>query len=103
MLRVYERNTIASPEFKTLTTNGVAFDYTEADEKVVFIVNAASSGTITVVKGNGLQGVADITLNVPEGISVFTLDSMLFKNDSGTNKNKVVIKGTAKVAVVALP
>lgn len=107
-MRLYNRNEIAALTFTALSTDGVAFEYNEADEKTVFIVKntASADGVITVVKGNGLQGVADITLTaVKSGESIFTLDSMLFKNGSGTNKGKVVLKGadTLKVAVIALP
>lgn len=107
-MRLYNRNEIAALTFTALSTDGVAFEYNEADEKTVFIVKntASADGTITVVKGNGLQGVADITLTaVKSAESIFTLDSMLFKNGSGTNKGKVVLKGAAtlSVAVIALP
>lgn len=107
-MRLYRRNEVGALEFKALSTTGVAFDYKEADEKTVFVAknSASSDGTITVVQGNGLQGVTDITLTVPaSGEAVFTLDSMLFKNGSGDNKGKVVLKGatTLSVAVIALP
>lgn len=107
-MRLYNRNEIAALTFTALSTDGVAFEYNEADEKTVFIVKntASADGVITVVKGNGLQGVADITLTaVKSGESIFTLDSMLFKNGSGENKGKVVLKGAAtlSVAVIALP
>lgn len=108
-MRLYRRNEVGALDFKALSTNGVAFDYKEADEKTVFVAknsDASNAGTITVVQGNGLQGVTDIELTVPKsGEVVFTLDSMLFKNGSGDNKGKVVLKGatTLSVAVIALP
>lgn len=116
-MRLYRRNEVGALTFTALSTTGVAFDYKEADEKTVFVAknSAASDGTITVVQGNGLQGVTDITLTVPaSGEVVFTLDSMLFKNHSGKLgtgasavdlKGKVVLKGatTLSVAVIALP
>lgn len=107
-MRLYRRNEVGALTFTALSTTGVAFDYKEADEKTVFVAknSASSAGTITVLKGNGLQGVTDITLTVPaNGEAVFTLDSMLFKNGSGANKGKVVLSGatTLSVAVIALP
>ena len=107
-MRLYSRNEVGELAFTALSTTGVAFDYKEADEKTVFVVKngASSEGTITVVKGNGIQGVTDIELKVGANKeAVFTLDSMLFKNGSGDNKGKVVLKGatTLSVAVIALP
>lgn len=117
-MRLYRRNEVGALTFTALSTTGVAFDYSESDEKTVFVAknaDTANAGTITVVQGNGLQGVTDITLTVPKsGEVVFTLDSMLFKNNSGKLgtgatavdlKGKVVLKGAAtlSVAVIALP
>lgn len=114
MERIYKRNEAKSLTFTALATTGVAFECNQADEKTVFVAknsDTSNAGTITVVKGNGLQGVADIEISVPKsGEVIFTLDSMFFKNASGTLnetdlKGKIVLKGatTLSVAVIALP
>ena len=35
-MRLYRRNEVGALEFKALSTTGVAFDYSESDEKTVF-------------------------------------------------------------------
>jgi hypothetical protein len=90
-------------------TDGLEFVMDESDEKyVVLIQNTDSSNdeTVTIKKGNGIQGVADYTAKVGKGETVaISLDSGAYKNVSGDDKGKVVITGTAdvEVAVVVLP
>ena len=104
MKRILDRNVAELVTLTALSTTGVAFDCTEADDRTVYIATAEGTTTITVVAG-GPQGVADYTIDLKAGTNVFTLDSMLFKHEHGTNKGKVVIKGatTIKVGVIALP
>lgn len=104
MKRILDRNVAELVTLTALSTSGVTFDCTEADDRTVYIATAEGNGTITVVAG-GPQGVADYTIDLKAGTNVFTLDSMLFKHEHGTNKGKVVIKGatTIKVGVIALP
>ena len=100
-MRLYQRNEAGVLDFETLTTEGVAFDYNEADEKTVFV--AKGSGNVTVVAG-GPQGTSDCVITLTGSESVFTLDSLLFKHGNGANKGKVVLKGSnIEVAVIALP
>ena len=99
------RNNIATPALTALTANtDKAIDWSENDQKMILVISASSATTLTVKAGNGIQGVADLTLTVPEGVSLVKLESGRFKNVSGTNKGKVVVKsaGTPKVGVVAL-
>ena len=106
-MRLYKRNEITGAVTGTaLSAAGVSIDFQEgADEKSAFIVNATATDTITVVAGEGSINENNITLTVPNGISVFTLDSAFFMNAKGANKGKVTLKGanTTKVAVVVLP
>ena len=104
-MEVTMRNNIATPALTTLTANtDKAIDWSENDQKMILVISASSATTLTVKAGNGIQGVADLTLTVPEGVSLVKLESGRFKNVSGTNKGKVVVKsaGTPKVGVVAL-
>jgi hypothetical protein len=81
-----------------------AIEWKESDEKMTLVINASSATTLTVKAGNSIQGVNDLTLTVPVGISLVKLESGRFKNVSGTNKGKIVVKsaGTPSVGVVAL-
>lgn len=104
-MEVTMRNNIATPALTALTANtDKAIDWSENDQKMILVISASSATTLTVKAGNGIQGVADLTLAVPEGVSLVKLESGRFKNVSGTNKGKVVVKsaGTPKVGVVAL-
>jgi len=104
-MEVTMRNNIATPALTALTANtDKAIDWSENDQKMILVISASSATTLTVKAGNGIQGVADLTLTVPEGVSLVKLESGRFKNVSGTNKGKVVVKsaGTPKVGVVAL-
>ena len=104
-MEVTMRNNIATPALTALTANtDKAIDWSENDQKMILVISASSATTLTVKAGNGIQGVADLTLTVPEGVSRVKLESGRFKNVSGTNKGKVVVKsaGTPKVGVVAL-
>ena len=106
-MRLYRRNEITEAIVGTaLSADGVHIDFQAgADEKTAFIVNATAVDTITVVAGEGSINENNITLAVPKGISVFTLDSAFFMNAKGANKGKVTLKGlaTTTVAPVVLP
>lgn len=105
-MRLYRRNEISGAATATgLADTAKYFEFEGADEKTAFIVNASATDTITVIAGEGTANVNNITLSVPIGISVFTLDSAFFMNATGTNKGKVGLKGksTTSVSVVVLP
>lgn len=104
---VIMRNNLANVELAALTANTEkTLDWNENDAKMVLVIhNTGSSATdLTVKAGNGIQGVADLVLSVPAGVSLVKLESGRFKFVSGTNKGKIVVKstGTPKVGVVAL-
>ena len=93
-MAVTMRNNIATPAMETLTADtDKSIVWSENDAKMVLVVNNATTdeATLTVKAGNGIQGVCDITLEVPVGISLVKLESGRFKNVSGANKGKIVI------------
>ena len=99
------RNTIAAVTLEALVANTAkAIDWNEKDEHTVLVINAAAQTDLTVKAGNGIQGVTDLVLTVPKGVSLVKLESGRFKNVSGTNKGKVIVvsTGTPSVGVVAL-
>ena len=99
------RNTIAAVTLEALTANTAkAITWNEKDEHTVLVINAAAQTDLTVKAGNGIQGVTDLVLTVPKGVSLVKLESGRFKNVSGTNKGKVIVvsTGTPSIGVVAL-
>ena len=99
------RNTLAAVALEALTASTAkALDWNEKDEHTVLVINAAAQTDLTVKAGNGIQGVTDLVLTVPKGISLVKLESGRFKNVSGANKGKVIVvsTGTPSVGVVAL-
>lgn len=99
------RNTIAEVTLEALTANTAkAIGWNEKDEHTVLVINAAAQTDLTVKAGNGIQGVTDLVLTVPKGVSLVKLESGRFKNVSGANKGKVIVvsTGTPSVGVVAL-
>lgn len=104
-MKLTMRNDIATPELTALTANTEkAIEWSENDDKMILVVNAANATTLTVKAGNGIQGVCDLTLNVPVGVSLVKLESGRFKFVTGENKGKIVVvsAGTPKVGVAAL-
>lgn len=103
-----ERHTIKPIEFTALTADGITLDYQGVDENCVLIfTGTADDDTITVLKGDHIQGVADVTLETgisADGYGVVALPAMEFKNVSGDNKGCIVIKGktTTSVALVEI-
>ena len=99
------RNTIAAVTLEALTANTAkAITWNEKDEHTVLVINAATQTNLTVKAGNGIQGVTDLVLTVPQGVILVKLESGRFKNVSGANKGKVIVvsTGTPSVGVVAL-
>lgn len=82
-----------------LTSAGTAIPFNGVDENTLFIFDTA--GSVTFVKGDHIQGVNDLTITVPK-YGAIAIPSMEFKNVSGANKGKVVIKGSGNVAVVEI-
>lgn len=99
------RNTIAAVTLEALTASTAkAIDWSEKDEHTVLVINASAQTDLTVKAGNGIQGVTDLVLTIPQGVSLVKLESGRFKNVSGANKGKVIVvsTGTPSVGVVAL-
>lgn len=99
------RNTIEKVTLTALTANTeTAIPWNESDEKMILVINAANATTLTVKAGNGIQGVADLTLTVAQGVSLVKLESGFYKNVTGTNKGKIVVvsPGTPSVGTAAM-
>ena len=86
-------------------TSGAEFAAGKDYKTLLLIVNDGSgTASLTIHHGNGLQGVADLTVSLSAGqFTIITLDSGRFKNVSGDDKGKVLLSGTAKVAVFEGP
>ncbi len=99
------RNTVAEVTLEALTENTErAIAWSEKDEHTVLVIRASAATDLTVKAGNGIQGVTDLALTVPAGVSLVKLESGRFKNVSGDNKGKIVVlsTGTPDVGVVAI-
>ena len=99
------RNEIVTPELIKLTAStDTAIPFDGRDDQMVVAISASATCKLTVKAGNHIQGVADMTLDVPVGVSLIKLDSGRFINVSGANKGKIVINstGTPSVGVAAL-
>ena len=106
-MNITMRNEIVKAELTALTANTAkAIEWKENDNKMILVVQNSGSAatTLTVKAGNGIQGVADLTLTVPVGVNLVKLESGRFKNVSGENKGKIVVvsPGTPSVGVVAI-
>lgn len=69
------------------------------DEHTFFIATASSATTLEIQAGDGYAAVNPETISVPAGTCVFTIDSARFKNLSGDNKGKVLIKAGGAVSL----
>lgn len=106
-MEVVMRNNIANVALTALTAGtAAALEFSESDDKIVLVVqNSEDDATdLTVKAGNGIQGVCDLVLSVPTGVSLLKLESGRFKNVTGENKGKIVVvsTGTPSVGIVAL-
>ena len=104
-MNVTVRNELSTVTLTKLTAaTDTPIEWAESDENMVLVINASTETVLTVRAGNGIQGMADLTLNVPIGVSLLKLDSGAYKNVSGANKGKIVIRsaGTPSVGVTAL-
>ena len=97
-----------------VVNEGLLVDATADDQKILIsIKNAITNATHTAVitKGNGLQGVADLEVAVAQSsTNVIVVESGAYKQISGTNKGKILIKDKSttntnaiSVAAVVLP
>ena len=104
-MKVTMRNEIATPTLTKLTASAeTPIEFNERDDKMVLVINASAVTTLTVKAGNHIQGVADMTVEVPVGVSLMKLDSGRFKQVSGEHKDKIIVvsAGTPSVGIAAL-
>lgn len=84
-------------------SDGIYIDYTGKDHNILLILKGSAADTVTIEKGDGLQGVCDETVAVDGTNSVaITLESGRFKLMSGQHKGFVHLKGKATTTVQAV-
>ena len=87
-------------------TNGSELEVSTRDDKLVLLAknsNESKVETLTVHHGNGIQGVADLKIQIqPKGRCFITLDSGRFKWMSGENKGKILFSSTGNITVAAI-
>lgn len=88
---------------------GASVTFDKADHKILLILTNAAAAVKTgkILKGNGLQGIADLdfSLGASETYCI-VIESMKYVNVSGTNMGKLLITGedaNIKVSAVVLP
>jgi hypothetical protein len=97
-----------------VVNEGLLVDAEKDDQKIcIHLKNALTNATHTAVitKGNGLQGVADLEVTLGYSAEkVIVVESGAYKQVSGTNKGKILIKdknttntNVISVAAVVLP
>lgn len=90
--------------------DGFSIDATSADHRMLLVFEN-TDGTlaydITIKKGNGLQGVKDLTQEIAAGKkAAVVVESGAFKNVSGANKGKIIAipeNVAVKMAAIVLP
>lgn len=99
-MNVTMRNELASVEFSKLTAStDTPIEWSENDNKMILVIESDAGAKLTVKAGNGIQGVADLTVDVPEGVSVMKFESGRFKYVTGDYKGKIVLNSTAAISV----
>ena len=97
-----------------VVNEGLLVTATADDQKILIsLKNALTNATHTavIVKGNGIQGVADLEVTLGySATKVIVVESGAYKLMSGTNKGKILIKdknttntNVISVAAVVLP
>lgn len=73
-------------------------------DTVILVKNAnAAAQTLTIKKGNGVQGVTDFTYSVPASSTKFIpIESGFFKNVSGADKGKIIFTGVADLSIAVI-
>jgi hypothetical protein len=88
----------------TLGTS-IVVDGMKDDHLVLLFVNADATNAeeVKILKGNGLQGIADLTISIPKSESyALCIEYAKYLNVSGTNKGKIMITATADVSIAAI-
>lgn len=103
-VRIAEASLPTAFTFAAGKTAGNVIDFQGEDEKTVILFNntGSSKATAVVTAGTGIQGVADMTVDVPVGFSAMVLESGFHKQTTGDNKGGVVIKPSATSVTVAV-
>ena len=97
-----------------VVNEGLLVDAEKDDQKIcIHVKNAITNATHTavIVKGNGIQGVADLEVTLAASTEkVIVVESGAYKLVSGTNKGKILVKDKSttntnaiSVAAVVLP
>lgn len=100
-----ERHAVKEWAWTALATTGKTINFEGVDENCAILITGTANDTVTFVKGDHIQGVADLALSITaDKLYAIAIPSMEFKNVGGTNKGMVVVKGasTSKVAVVEI-
>lgn len=90
-------------------TDGALITCGAADQKMLIIIensDSTNAETVTIKKGDGVQGVADLALSIPKSEThTIVVESGKYKNLTGTLKGKIKITASAdvKIACVVLP
>ncbi len=109
---IKERNTAvdigaATEYFKAVDpTDGAAIDVNNVkDYKLLIIAKSSGTGALTIKKGDGIQGVADLTATIASGKeAAFVFDFGAFKQLTGANKGKILVTGANhSIAAFSLP
>lgn len=105
MSEAAEAGTYASMLVTPNSTDGAEFELGKDHKTMILLVNdGTGTATATIKAGNGIQGVADLSVSLTAGkYTIVSPEAGRFKLVSGTDKGKVLIGGTAKVAVFELP
>ena len=101
-VRIVDASAPAAFTFAAGKTAGNVIDFGGEDEKTVILFNnTGSAGTAVITAGTGIQGVQDVTVDVPAGFSAMVVESGFHKQTTGTNKGGLVIKPSATTITVA--
>lgn len=95
-------NVLQAVAATSLTSGTHTLDFGAQDGATLLIVTPETGVTVTIEKGNGIQGAgADLEI---EAASAVVLESMKFKNMTGANRGRVVVStdGAATVAAYVL-
>ncbi len=92
----------------TSVVDGFKLDFMGKDFKTLILVEGGTAeGTITIKKGDGIQGAGDVTYTVgATGLFGITVDSGAFKQVTGENRGSVVVIPSStqiKIALIELP
>ena len=110
-----ERNTIgAMPTTVAVDSSDkqALVDFTSSDDKILILIENANSSAakdVTILAGDGIQGVDDYTqtVSIPSSTTkCVVLESGKYKITKGTNKGKVLITGDStdiKIGAIVLP